>query len=180
MGKNIDDLSGIDCKEYLKKVWWESRKKAILEPALKVGDSSYGGVNTTDYYLELSTGMTKKEAQDFARRAIEELYDNSEKYQSQLSEVDFMYSICDLEDEKITNTNWADMLFIFDYLKLYSKNGKIKDKFINEIDENLQSYYGYPEITNNDLYCYTYSRSHIRNWMAKIRKNIEDYSPPTD
>ncbi len=176
MGAKIDGLSGNECREYLSGIWWDSRKKAILRSNQKMGD--YGGVNVTDYYIGFCTGMTKKEAQDFAAKAIEELYQNSEKYQSELGDIDFVYSICDLEDETITNTNWADMLFIYDYIKLYSNNGKIETKLINEIHEDLQCYYDYPEITKNDLYCHTYSQSHIRNWMAKIRKEINEFSAP--
>ena len=170
MGKELDKLDAKECNEYVNGIWWDSRKKAILRPNLKLG--SYDtGVNIHDFYIGLSTGMTKEEAKSFAVKAIEELYKNSEKYQSELSDIDFMYSICDLEDEKITNTNWADILFIYDYIELYSLNGKFNKTIEEEVHKELLQYHDYEVEELKQVG--SYSNSHIRNWIAKIRKEIE-------
>ncbi len=171
-GTKIKALSNEDCKELLNDIWWNSSKKAVIEPALKIGSSNYGGVNTTEYYLELSTGMTKEEALDFAGRAIDKLYADREKYQTELSDINFEYSICDFEKEKIESTNFADILFIFDYIELYSKNGKLEKSIIDKVHDELLEYHDYEFKDLKQIGIY--SHSHVRNWIAKIRGEIEN------
>lgn len=170
MGDVIDKLNAKECREYATGIWWDSERKAILRPHLKLG-SYHSGVNINNYYIEFSTGMTKEEAQSFAHKAIEELYENNEKYKSEMGDIDFLYSISDFEDEKITNTNWADMLFIYDFIELYSEDGIIKEELLNEIHEELLKYHDYDYTKIKQVG--KYSHSHVRSWVAKIRKEIK-------
>ena len=171
---SIHEVYGNDYHEYLIDINWESERRAVLKPSF-----SYGSISDSvrPLYLEIPTELPKKEALEYVKRAIEYLYDHPE-LEDDLLEVSCDYGFHQLHLGHVKKTNWADMLFIYDYIELYGDDGhKLTEKMIDELRDAFEAY-GYQHNGKGELGIGPHSLSSVRNRLADIRQSIETLKSP--
>jgi hypothetical protein len=116
--------------------------------------------------------MSKEEALDFARTAIEKIYED-DTIPKKLSEIHIEYT-CGWEDEKyIKKTDWGDMLFIYDFIELYgNERRQLSEAIIDELRSEFERI-GFDIDPKKELGIGRHSLSSVRNWLNRIRQSLE-------